>query len=118
MPSSSLRLATTPTQANPEGRLAFPIDGEDEWDLPTGQIHLHGDQIVSHRHKALDRFQEWQRINHARIGKMDTRQRWDVYISDPMVNVLATPSASPPESPPKEEPSGSTTLGNSKRASG
>ncbi|KAG8882893.1 hypothetical protein FRB97_007612 [Tulasnella sp. 331] len=80
----------------------FPRDEADDWHPPLGEIHLPGDQIVSHRHRALDRFEEWQRINSSRIRKMGTRQRWDMYISDPACNMLAasSPSSSPEE---KEE---------------
>ncbi|KAG9029686.1 hypothetical protein FRB95_005027 [Tulasnella sp. JGI-2019a] len=78
-----------------------PASGEDKCHPPTGGIHLHGEEIVSHHHNALDRFEQWQRANHARLRKLDTRQKWDIYISDPEIN-KATMSRSRVASPKEE----------------
>jgi len=58
--------------------------GDEHVEVPTiGQIHLPGQPIVSSNHRALERYKQWETKNLKYIEGLDTRQRWELYISDP-----------------------------------
>ncbi|KAG8991517.1 hypothetical protein FRB94_012449 [Tulasnella sp. JGI-2019a] len=77
------------------------MDNVAEIEPPLGEIYLPGKPIVSHNHRALERFQKWERDNRPYIGRMSTRQRWDLYISDRDLNAFkkATASSNTPLTP-------------------
>jgi len=73
------------------------LDEHDEFDEepPIGHILLPGEPIVSGRHRALERFQEWEKANRQVLRKMDVQARWELYISDPELQRLGKPSTTP-----------------------